>query len=556
MKSLLSVLTANGVPNLQPEEGRFPGPGLPSAPDPRSNGKPARNGLREEGGADGNQSTLSPDPLAPQTGLAHLTVESRPMGDPVCHLERVQDGCILTDLRGLIQEANAAAATLLQTQPAFLLGKPLGLLVGPRTSESFYRKLSYLNLSGTGIGQEWELRLQPPGGQAIDTLVGVAQVTDRDGRPSGYRWVFRDISALKQAEKRLCAQKTLTDGILDSVRSVVLILDAEGRILRSSRYLQAITGHPAERLLGQDWTEVLLPARDSQAAREMCRLAMLQKIARSAGWDLLTFSGQRRPVIWSVQPLEMGASREAILVVGHDVTDSNLAREQARQDQQLADLGARLAALAHDCRNALQRSRACLELLRWKLPEQPEALALIERSSQAQEELSRFFQDMLSCAGPIRLSWGRCDLVQVWRQAWDAVLTASAGRAAVLREEGLSANTRCLADSFRLERVFRNIFENSFAACGDPVQVEVICRETELQGLPSLRITIRDNGPGLTPEQRQRIFERFYTTRPGGTGLGMTIARNIIEAHGGVITLGEERAVGVEIVILLPRGDT
>jgi signal transduction histidine kinase len=63
---------------------------------------------------------------------------------------------------------------------------------------------------------------------------------------------------------------------------------------------------------------------------------------------------------------------------------------------------------------------------------------------------------------------------------------------------------------------------------------------------------IRDNGPGLTPEQRRRIFEPFFTTKPRGTGLGMAIAQRIVEAHGGSITV-EDVDAGAAILLRLPR---
>ena len=109
-------------------------------------------------------------------------------------------------------------------------------------------------------------------------------------------------------------------------------------------------------------------------------------------------------------------------------------------------------------------------------------------------------------------------------------------------------------DLFSLERVFRNIFENSLAACRDPVQIDVECYEVEVNGQPGLRIIVQDNGPGLSPEQRQRIFEPFYTTKRQGTGLGMAIAKRIIEAHGGEIAVGDGTGKGAQIIITLPRG--
>jgi signal transduction histidine kinase len=102
-------------------------------------------------------------------------------------------------------------------------------------------------------------------------------------------------------------------------------------------------------------------------------------------------------------------------------------------------------------------------------------------------------------------------------------------------------------------QVFRNIFENSLEACSDPVLIEVHCHEVELHGRPALQVAVRDNGPGLTIEQAQRIFEPFYTTKIKGTGLGMAIARRIVEAHGGQLAVHDTAPPGAEILITLPR---
>jgi signal transduction histidine kinase len=74
-----------------------------------------------------------------------------------------------------------------------------------------------------------------------------------------------------------------------------------------------------------------------------------------------------------------------------------------------------------------------------------------------------------------------------------------------------------------------------------------------LAGHAAVHITVRDNGPGLSEEQRRNIFKPFYTTKVKGTGLGTSIARRIVEAHGGQIEVGENLQPGTDIVIVLPR---
>ena len=75
-------------------------------------------------------------------------------------------------------------------------------------------------------------------------------------------------------------------------------------------------------------------------------------------------------------------------------------------------------------------------------------------------------------------------------------------------------------------------------------------------GKLALSVAIRDNGPGLSPEEARRIFEPFFTTKSKGTGLGMAITRRIVEAHGGDISVGPDSQHGAEIILTLPRTTT
>jgi signal transduction histidine kinase len=244
---------------------------------------------------------------------------------------------------------------------------------------------------------------------------------------------------------------------------------------------------------------------------------------------------------------------ELVLVVGSDITEMQEAQQRAVQSERLAAIGEMVAGLAHESRNALQRGQACLEMLALQVRDRPEALGLIARLQRAQDDLHHLYEDVRGYAAPLRLERHRCDLTAIWREAWANLETQRAGRAASLREGLREPEIPCSADPFRLGQVFHNILENALAACRDPVRVEVVCSATTLDGRPAVRVAVRDNGPGLNAEQRRHVFDPFYTTKTKGTGLGMAIAKRIIDAHGGQIAVGNVAGPGAEILITLPR---
>ena len=222
------------------------------------------------------------------------------------------------------------------------------------------------------------------------------------------------------------------------------------------------------------------------------------------------------------------------------------------QAERLAAIGQMMTGLVHESRNALQRSEACLEMLSLNLQGQQDSLDLIARVQKAQKKLQELFEEVRNYAAPIKLQRAARDLREVVEETWDNLVWSRQGRKVSFKLPTTGPSPRCSVDASRLEQVFRNIFENSLGACADPVRIEVAWKSTTLDGRLVWQLSIADNGPGMTPEQRQKIFEPFFTTKPTGTGLGMAISKRIIDEHDGTITVNEMKTEGTEILITLP----
>ncbi|HTN04261.1 MAG TPA: ATP-binding protein, partial [Planctomycetaceae bacterium] len=236
----------------------------------------------------------------------------------------------------------------------------------------------------------------------------------------------------------------------------------------------------------------------------------------------------------------------------HDITDAESRRQQALQAERLAVIGQMITGLAHEARNALQRMRASTETLELDLEDRPDVLPVLERLGAAQDDLKTLFDEVRNYAAPIVLAREAVDLRRLVEAAWDSLFEIHRRRRAHLQVDISDELAIGDLDPFRIEQVLRNLFENSLAACPDPVEVGVAATTATVDGEPAVELIVADNGPGMADEIRRRVFEPFFTTKAKGTGLGMAIAERILVAHGGRIEIGAP-AHGAEFRILLPR---
>ncbi len=358
--------------------------------------------------------------------------------------------------------------------------------------------------------------------------------------------------------RRLARAKERSEAVfrhlVEAADCLVVIVRGDHTILYFSPFAERLTGRSADLVRGSDYLSLLLPESDRQAmARELERVVEGRP---THGFEsrVICREGLRRWLIWNARYLPDYEDAPAILLVGNDITFLKEAQDRALQSERLAAIGQMVTGLAHESRNALARSQACLEMLALTVQDRPSALSLIERLQQAQDHLHYLYEDVRGYASPIKLEKSPHNLAAIWREAWAHLETARKGKQATLHEQVDEIDLRCKVDPFRLEQVFRNIFDNALAACSPPITIEIKAAAAMLGSRAGLRISVRDNGPGIRLEARQKVFDPFYTTKAKGTGLGMPIARRIIEAHEGHIELGDAGGPGAVFLITLPRG--
>jgi two-component system sensor kinase FixL len=386
-------------------------------------------------------------------------------------------------------------------------------------------------------------------GQLSPVLVSLHKALDLDLAMIQDAYEQQLVAQRKELERR--RSDAVFRKLVETADVCIVLVRDDGVIAFVNSYIERALGWKHGELESRCAVDWLCTPADQAAFQTSIRLAASGTEVKGLHARMLGADGIEREMLWNLCAMEHHDLGAVTLAVGQDITSVLEAQKKALQAERLALIGRMSAGLAHEARNALQRIQACSEMLEMEIGNNSEAITLVGRIQTAQDQMHRLFDEVRGYAGDIRLDIAPCSVREVWREAWESLAVARRGRDAVLIESTDASRITLPIDRYRLVQVFRILFENALAAA-DPVEITVGCQWNNPAKPCGLRIWVRDNGPGLTPEQRKRIFEPFYTTKPKGTGLGMSIAQRIVEAHGGSISVGEPASEGAEIQISLP----
>lgn len=357
-----------------------------------------------------------------------------------------------------------------------------------------------------------------------------------------------DITHRKVAEKHAAAAELLerTRFMVEHLPAGAVYVSSERLIM--NRAVETITGYTRDEITTLDEWFANLYGERAREIRQQYREDRAAGFPEARGVELVRKSGEIRYVQFAGHRYD----RNEVWLVS-DLTDLRDAQHRLVQSERLAAIGQMMAALAHESRNAIQRAQACLDMLELDLAGRPEPLDLSLRAKRALNELHRLYEEVRGYAAPIKLERMPCDVGTLCRDVWAQLSETHAPKSVGF--EIVAGNVRCTipVDKPRIAQVVRNILENACAACPDGGFIRVGISETTLGDRPALSVSFRDNGSGLSAEQRRKLFEPFYSTKSKGTGLGMAIAKRIVDAHGGEISVGRSGPPGAEIVVKLPR---
>ena len=431
--------------------------------------------------------------------------------------------------------------------PETWIGQHLEDLLG---EDLYGRALAQFDRAFAGEAAQCEVRGTAPGSlKEIDLHISLYPGHHLEDGRSGVLMVALDTTEQRGLQRKLYSSESHIEAIFDSTLDGIVAIDQRGAIVAVNSAIERLFDYRAAELVGQN-VSILMPS--PYAEEHDSYIQRYQETGEThiigSGRELtgLRRDGNEFPIHLSVTEVDHLGCFTGVI---RDLTEAKENEKRMRRNERLAGMGKVMACLVHESRNALARTRANLRRLARRVKEDSELTELVEAAMAAEGDLHQLFEEIRDYAAPIIPERRPHSIAELVEQAWSSLELKRQGHDAEIALSG--EFPVCMLDENLWVQAFRNLLENALQACPDPLRVEVSVSEGRLNKRRAVRVSVRDNGPGIEAEQRERVLEPFFTTRTKGTGLGLAIVENIVEAHEGRFTVGNPEK-GAEFVIVLP----
>ncbi len=332
--------------------------------------------------------------------------------------------------------------------------------------------------------------------------------------------------------------------VMGAVASGVIAVDCSGRITTANPAAIAALSAVVDPVIGADYRAIF---PDSPLLRILDGASAVGDHERT----IRPLAGLRRVLAAKVAPLH---SRSGELLgaveVFEDITEIRRLRELVDRSDRLQQLGEMAAGVAHEIRNPLNGIEGFASLLARDLdPADPKA-RFARLIVEGVRDLNRTVTGLLEYAKPRRLERAAHDPAALVASVIELTRADTDCPAVSLTLVDTAHIAQLLCDGQQIRQVLLNLVRNAVQAASQRVQITLAMAGDDDD--PALAFLVDDDGPGIPPDDHQRIFTPFFTTKDDGTGLGLAVSHTIIEQHGGQLLVEESPWGGARFRMVLP----
>lgn len=354
--------------------------------------------------------------------------------------------------------------------------------------------------------------------------------------------------------------------IIESEPELVVLQGADGKILEMNPAGIAIAdAEVPEEIVGQSIHSIIAP--EFRSSYEALSGAVFRG---EAGILEFRVVGLKNSVHW----LEMHAfpirdARNKIIAltgIARDITRRKQAEEEARRHQaelarvaRLNTMGEMASGIAHELNQPLSAisnfADGCMRRIRRGNATHESLVEALEQICHQTDRAGQIIRHMRNFARKWEPVWAAVDVNGVIQEVWGFLEPEARQNCTVIRLDVVGGLPPVRGNHIELEQVIVNLVRNAVEAMTDPsVKVREITVSTRLRESRHIEVRVADTGPGVSPETANQVFDPFYTTKASGMGMGLSISRSIIEAHGGRLWLATTEVAGACFIFTLPAG--
>lgn len=478
-------------------------------------------------------------------------------------LVNVPDGIVFLDPQGIISMWNTGATALFGYDEQAAVGRSLKLLSCSGAGDPETDLMSVLAAAMDGkVVVRRDLRLCDAAGHCLDVDATLAEILDERKRRLGFSLFMRDVTARNRYQESLASERERLWVTLRSIGDGVITTDTSGRVTLLNPVAEALCGWSLAEALGRPLHEVFPIVSGSTA--EPCADPVAQVLRTNTVVELshntvlIHRDGGRRAIADSGAPIRDAAGRiTGVVLVFRDVTEKQRTEEALLRARQLESIGVLAGGIAHDFNNILTALFGNVSLIRLHTPPQSPVLSLLDQVDQAFYRARDLTQQLLTFAkggAPIKRAGSFRDLVE------ETTRFLLHGTNAAVEFQWPDDFWVAEFDPGQMSQAVSNIILNAVQAMPGGGLIRItgfnVPRGREemplLKDGPYVRVSIKDQGPGIPEADRERVFHPYFSTKDSGTGLGLATTYSVLQRHGGQVAVGGDVGGGAVFDMYLP----